>query len=141
MVEENNRQICDLTEKISDKNVSTVAPRSVNTPFISASMFNNCYLGGEEFVYLGFDLPNGEKSVGIWNQDFMYRGIDGEKILPFPSEPDEVITEDNNGDDIANWQDDSNALKKLVGDLIPGGDDAARSFFRAGGAEDFATAR
>lgn len=143
-VEENNRKILDLSENIADKKVSTYAPRSVNTPFISAdglsaSMFNNCYLGGEEFAYIGFELPNGEESVGVWNQDFMYRGVDGEKILPFASEPDEndlycriVITEDNNGDGIANWQDGANALQTLVSDLIPGGDDAARSFFHVG---------
>lgn len=143
-VEENNRKILDLSENIADKKVSTYAPRSVNTPFISAdglsaSMFNNCYLGGEEFAYIGFELPNGEESVGVWNQDFMYRGVDGEKILPFPSEPDEndlycriVITEDNNGDGIANWQDGANALRKLTKNMVPGSDDAARSFFHVG---------
>lgn len=143
-VEENNRQILDLNEKIADKNVSIYAQRSVNTPFISAdglsaSMFNNCYLGGEEFIYRGFELPNGEESVGVWNQDFMYRGIDGEKILPFPSEPGKndlycriVITEDNNGDGIANWQDGANALQPIVSDMVPGADDAARSFFHVG---------
>lgn len=143
-VNENSRSIVDLHETIGDKNVSTVAPFSVNTPYISAdglsaSMFNNCYLGGEEFIYRGFELPNGEESVGVWNQDFMYRGIDGEKILPFPSEPGEndlycriVITEDNNGDGIANWQDGANALQPIVSDMVPGADDAARSFFHVG---------
>ena len=143
-VEENARQFRDLKENISDKNVSTTANRSVSIPIItanglSASMYNNVMYGGEEFVFRGFDLENGEKSVGVWNQDFMYRGLDGEKMFPFPSEPDEedlycriVITEDTNDDGIMDWQDGANALKKLTDGIIPGGDTAARSFFHVG---------
>ncbi|OUP48085.1 endo-alpha-N-acetylgalactosaminidase family protein, partial [Lachnoclostridium sp. An181] len=143
-VEENARQFRDLKENIADKNVSTTANRSASIPIItanglSASMYNNVMYGGEEFVFRGFDLENGEKSVGVWNQDFMYRGLDGEKMFPFPSEPDEenlycriAITEDTNGDDIMDWQDGANALKKLTDGIIPGGERAARSFFHVG---------
>ena len=143
-VEENSRKFQDLQENITEKTTSTTANRSVSIPIItanglSASMLNNALLDGEEFVFRGFNLENGEKSVGVWNQDFMYRGVDGEKILPFPSEPDEeelycrvVITEDTNEDNTINWQDGANALKKLTKDLIPGGDTAARSFFHVG---------
>ena len=142
--EENSRQIRDLQEKITEKNTSTTANRSASIPIItanglSASMLNNALLDGEEFVFRGFDLENGERSVGVWNQDFMYRGVDGEKILPFPSEPDEkdlycriAIAEDTNDDAVVNWQDGANALKKLTEGLIPGGDTAARSFFHVG---------
>lgn len=143
-VEENGRQFRDLYETIGNKTISTIAPRSISIPIItadglSASMYNNALLGGEEFVFRAFDLGNGKVSVGVWNVEFMYRGMDDEKILPFPSEPDEaelycrvVITEDTNGDDIVNWQDGANALKKLTTGIIPGGDQAARSFFHVG---------
>ena len=143
-VNKNNRHFTDTHEKIADKSISTIAPRSVCVPIIttdelSASMFNNVYIGGDEFVYRAFELENGGISAGFWNTDFMYRGVDGEKMLPFVSEPDEndlycriAITEDTNGDGQMNWQDGANALKKLNSDLIPGGDDAARSFFHVG---------
>ena len=142
--EENSRKFQDLQENITEKNTSTTANRSVSIPIItanglSASMLNNALLDGEEFVFRGFDLENGERSVGVWNQDFMYRGVDGEKILPFPSEPDEeelycriAIAEDTNDDEVVNWQDGANALKQLTEGLIPGGDTAARSFFHVG---------
>ena len=143
-VDKNSRGFKDLHEDIAAKQISTVAPRSVSIPIIttdglSASMFNNVLIGGDEFVFRAFELPNGEISAGFWNTEFMYRGVDGEKILPFPSEPDEkelycriAITEDNNGDGLVNWQDGANALKKLCNDLIPGHDQAARSFFHVG---------
>ena len=142
--EENSRKFQDLQENITEKNTSMTANRSVSIPIItanglSASMLNNALLDGEEFVFRGFDLENGERSVGVWNQDFMYRGVDGEKILPFPSEPDEeelycriAIAEDTNDDEVVNWQDGANALKQLTEGLIPGGDTAARSFFHVG---------
>ena len=143
-VEENARQFRDLKENIADKAVSTTAERSASIPIITANglsvaMFNNVMYGGEEFVFRGFDLDNGEKSVGVWNQDFMYRGLDGKKMFPFPSEPDEkdlycriAITEDTNDDKVMDWQDGANALKKLTNGIIPGGDRAARSFFHVG---------
>lgn len=143
-VNKNSRHFADLHETLADKTVSTVAPRSVTIPIVtagglSASMFNNVYIGGDEFVYCGFAREDGEITAGFWNTDFMYRGVDGEKILPFASEPDEkdlycriAITEDNNGDGTVNWQDGANALKKLNGDVIPGNEQAARSFFHVG---------
>ena len=143
-VNKNSRHFADVHETISDKNVSTVAPRSVTIPVISAdglsaSMYNNVLIGGDEFIYRGFALDEEENSVGVWNTDFMYRGVDGKKMLPFPSEPDEkemycriAITEDNNGDNIVNWQDGANALKKLNGAIIPGHEQSARSFFHVG---------
>ena len=86
--------IRDLHETIADKDISTTAPFAVAIPIIttdelSASMFNNVYLDGDEFVYGAFSLPDGEMSAGFWNNEFMYRGLDGEKVLPFASEPDE----------------------------------------------------
>ena len=136
--------IRDLHETIADKDISTTAPFAVAIPIIttdelSASMFNNVYLDGDEFVYGAFNLPDGEMSAGFWNNEFMYRGLDGEKVLPFASEPDEedlycriVITEDTNDDGQMDWQDGANALKKLTDGVIPGGDDAARRFFHVG---------
>ena len=136
--------IRDLHETIADKDISTTAPFAVAIPIIttdelSASMFNNVYLDGDEFVYGAFSLPDGEMSAGFWNNEFMYRGLDGEKVLPFASEPDEedlycriVITEDTNDDGQMDWQDGANALKKLTDGVIPGGDDAARRFFHVG---------
>lgn len=136
--------IRDLHETIVDKDISTTAPFAVAIPIIttdelSASMFNNVYLDGDEFVYGAFNLPDGEMSAGFWNNEFMYRGLDGEKVLPFASEPDEedlycriVITEDTNDDGQMDWQDGANALKKLTDGVIPGGDDAARRFFHVG---------
>lgn len=136
--------IQDIHETIADKDISTTAPFAVAIPIIttdelSASMFNNVYLDGDEFVYGAFNLPDGEMSAGFWNNEFMYRGLDGEKVLPFASEPDEedlycriVITEDTNDDGQMDWQDGANALKKLTDGVIPGGDDAARRFFHVG---------
>ncbi|HJC39862.1 MAG TPA: hypothetical protein H9757_12530, partial [Candidatus Mediterraneibacter faecigallinarum] len=79
--------IRDLHETIADKDISTTAPFAVAIPIIttdelSASMFNNVYLDGDEFVYGAFNLPDGEMSAGFWNNEFMYRGLDGEKVLP-----------------------------------------------------------
>ena len=136
--------IKDIHETIADKDISTTAPFPVAIPIIttdelSASMFNNVYLDGDEFVYRAFNLPNGEVTAGFWNNEFMYRGLDEEKILPFASEPEEenlycriAITDDTNGDNQMDWQDGANALKKLTKDAIPGGDEAARRFFHVG---------
>ena len=136
--------IKDLHKTIADKDVSTTAPYAVAIPIIttdelSASMFNNVYIDGDEFLYGGFKLSNGEVSVGAWNNEFMYRGLADEKILPFPSEPDEedlycrvAITDDTNEDGQMDWQDGANALKKLTSDAIPGGHTAARRFFHVG---------
>ena len=143
-VNKNSRHFADVHKKIFDKEVPVNEPVSVMIPIItadglSASMYNNVLIGGDEFAYQGFSLEDGEVSVGVWNTDFMYRGVDGEKMLPFPSEPDEkemycrvAITEDTNGDDVMNWQDGANALKKLTTGIIPGSDQAARSFFHVG---------
>ncbi|MGI5930310.1 endo-alpha-N-acetylgalactosaminidase family protein [Pseudoflavonifractor sp.] len=144
-MDKNDWAFRDIHETIADRNVSTTADRTVIIPIISANglsaaMTNNIYIDGDEFRYRAFELPDGEVSVGVWNTDFMYRGLDDEKILPFASEPDEadlycrvVITEDNNGDGVTDWQDGGNALRnKLVGDQIPGGDEAARTFFHVG---------
>ena len=139
-----NWGIQDIHETIADRNISTTAPFAVAIPIIttdelSASMFNNVYLDGDEFVYSAFNLPDGEVTAGFWNNEFMYRGLDGEKILPFASEPDEedlycriVITEDTNDDGQMDWQDGANALKKLTSDAVPGGEEAARRFFHVG---------
>ena len=134
----------DIHESISAGNISTTADRAVTIPIISAnglsaSMLNNVYVDRKEYQYRAFNLPDGEVSAGFWNGEFMYRGLDEEKILPFESEPDEedlycriVITEDTNGDNEVNWQDGANALKKLTDGIIPGGDNAARRFFHVG---------
>lgn len=136
--------IKDLHKTIADKDISTTAPYAVAIPIIttdelSASMFNNVYIDGDEFLYGAFNLPDGEVSAGVWNNEFMYRGLDGEKILPFPSEPEEkdlycrvAITDDTNSDSQMDWQDGANALKKLTSDAIPGGHTAARRFFHVG---------
>lgn len=144
-IDKNVRRYKDRHISIPDKTVSTTAAMGVTLPIVSngelsASMFNNVLIGGDEYNYRGFELENGEVSVGVWNTEWVYRGMDNKKMLPFPSEPDEtelycrvVITEDTNGDGIVNWQDGANALKeKLVVDQIPGGDQAARSFFHVG---------
>lgn len=134
--------IKDLHEDIA--NVSKTSEFAVTIPIISngqlsASAFNNVFVDGDGFVYRGFDLGNGVVSAGFWNNLFLYRGLDDEKVLPFPSEPDEenlycrvAIAEDTNGDDIINWQDGANAVKKITNGVIPGGDQAARSFFHVG---------
>lgn len=143
-VNKNSRHFADIHKKIADKEISVSAPVSVMIPIItadglSASMYNNVMIGGDEFIYQAFSLADTEVTVGVWNTDFMYRGVDGEKILPFPSEPDETemycrvaITEDTNDDDVVNWQDGANALKKLITGIIPGSDQAQRSFFHVG---------
>lgn len=143
-IDKNARCYKDRSIDIPSKTVSTTAAMGVTLPIISngelsASMFNNVLIGGDEFNYRAFKLENGEVSVGVWNTEFMYRGMDNEKMMPFPSEPDEtelycrvVITEDTNDDGIVNWQDGGNALKKLTNGIIPGGDQAARSFFHVG---------
>lgn len=143
-VNKNNRHFANLHKSIANKEISANDPVSVMIPVItadglSASMYNNVMIGGDEFVYQAFTLADGEVTVGVWNTDFMYRGVDGEKILPFPSEPDETelycriaVTEDTNEDGILNWQDGANALKKLTTGIIPGSDQAQRSFFHVG---------
>ena len=139
-----NWGIRDIRKTIANKDISTTATFAVAIPIIttdelSASMFNNVYIDGDEFVYRAFNRPDGEVTAGFWNNEFMYRGLDEEKILPFASEPDEkdlycriVITEDTNGDDQMDWQDGANALKKLTSDAVPGGHTAARRFFHVG---------
>lgn len=139
-----NNGFADTHETIADKNISTTADRAVTIPIISAnglsaSMMNNVYVDRFEFLYRAFTLEDGSVSAGFWNTQYMYRGLDDEKILPFATEPDEenlycriAITEDTNDDDVVDWQDGANALKKLNSDLIPGGDQAARSFFHIG---------
>ena len=134
----------DVHETIREKNISMTADRAVTIPIISAnglsaSMFNNVYIDRKEYLYRAFELADGEVSAGFWNNDFMYRGLDGKKILPFESEPEEndlycrvVITEDTNGDKEVNWQDGANALKKLTDGIIPGSENAARRFFHVG---------
>ena len=134
----------DIHETISEKKISTTADRAVTIPIISANglsaaMFNNVYVDRKEFSYRAFNLPDGNISAGFWNSDFIYRGLDGEKVLPFESEPEEkdlycrvAITEDTNGDNKVNWQDGANALKKLTDGVIPGSVDAARRFFHVG---------
>ncbi len=139
-----NWGVQDIHKTIADKDISLTAPYAVNIPIIttdelSAAVFNNVYLDGDEYLYGAFELPNGEVSAGFWNNEFMYRGLDDEKVLPFVAEPDEqnlysrvAITEDTNGDNQMDWQDGGNALKKLTKDAIPGGDEAARRFFHVG---------
>ena len=143
-INKNSRCYQDRNINIPEKNVSTTATLGVTLPILSngqlsASMFNNVMIGGDEFIYRGFELDNGEVSVGVWNTEFVYRGLDEKKMMPFPSEPDEtelycrvVITEDNNGDGKVNWQDGGNALRKVVGGITPGDEQAARSFFHVG---------
>lgn len=106
---------------------------------LSASMFNNVLVNIREFQSRAFDLPDGSVTAGVWCTDFMYRGLDDAKLLPIATEPEEndlyckvVLTEDTNSDNILDWQDGANALKKIVGNIIPGGDRAARSFFHVG---------
>lgn len=129
---------------ITAKTMSTTADFAVSIPIVSngvlsASMHNNVFVDGDEFVYRAFELPNGEITAGAWNNQFLYRGLDDLKARPFPSEPDQAdlycriaIAEDTNGDNVINWQDGANAVKKVSNGTIPGGDQAARSFFHVG---------
>lgn len=129
-----------ISEDKVSKTADTVATIPViTTSELSASMANNVLLNIQEFKFRAFDLPGGGVSAGFWNNEFMYRGLDGEKIFPIASEPEEpdlyckvVLTEDTNEDDILDWQDGANALKTIISDKIPGGDQAARSFFEVG---------
>lgn len=111
----------------------------VTTDELSAAITNNVLYNVRELRYRAFDLPDGSISAGVWNSEFAYRGLDGEKLLPLPTEPDDndlycrvILTEDTNDDQQPDWQDGANALKTLVGDKIPGGGEAARSFFEVG---------
>lgn len=106
---------------------------------LSASITNNVLYNVRELRYRAFDLPDGSVSAGVWNSEYMYRGLDGKKIFPIASEPEEedlycrvILTEDTNADNQLDWQDGANALKQLVGDRVPGADNAARSFFEVG---------
>ena len=129
-----------ISEDKVSKTADTVATIPViTTSELSASMANNVLLNIQEFKFRAFDLPGGGVSAGFWNNEFMYRGLDGEKIFPIASEPEEpdlyckvVLTEDTNEDDILDWQDGANALKTIISDKIPGGKEAARSFFEVG---------
>ncbi len=139
-----NSQLSDFHYNISENKISKTADGLATIPVIttdelSASMANNVLLNIQEFRFRAFDLEDGSVSAGFWNNEFMYRGLDGEKIFPIASEPEEedlycqiILTEDTNADGTMDWQDGANALKNLVGDRIPGGEDAARSFFEVG---------
>lgn len=143
-INKNSRCYQDRNIDITRKDVSTTAAMGVTLPIISAdglsaSMFNNVLIGGDEYNYKGFELADGKVSVGVWNTEWVYRGMDNKKMMPFPSEPKEtelycrvVITEDTNDDGVVNWQDGGNALKKLTDGITPGADQAARSFFHVG---------
>ncbi len=139
-----NSQLSDFHYNINENKISKTADGLATIPVIttdelSASMANNVLLNIQEFRFRAFDLEDGSVSAGFWNNEFMYRGLDGEKLFPIASEPEEenlycqiILTEDTNADGTMDWQDGANALKELVGDRIPGGEDAARSFFEVG---------
>ncbi|MEG2454805.1 MAG: LamG-like jellyroll fold domain-containing protein [Oscillospiraceae bacterium] len=148
-INKNARCYADRWTDIPKKEASTTATLGGTLPIISngklsASMFNNVLIGGDEFLYRGFDLGEGVESVGVWNTEFMYRGLDEKKMLPFPSEPEErelycrvVITDDTNSDAVVNWQDGANALRKVIGGITPGDEQAARYNFSSGVQQPF----
>lgn len=139
-----NSKLTDVHYNVSDDRISKTADGLATIPVIttdelSASMANNVLLNIQEFRYRAFDLADGSVSAGFWNNEFMYRGLDDAKLFPIASEPEEenlycqvVITEDTNNDGTMDWQDGANAVKKLVGDRIPGGENTARTFFEVG---------
>lgn len=105
----------------------------ITTDELSASMENNVLLSLKEFRYRAYQKEDGTITAGFENNDFMYRGIDGERMYP-----DEdlychvVLTEDTNEDDALDWQDGANALKTIIRRKINGGDKVSDSFIHVG---------
>ena len=105
----------------------------ITTDELSASMANNVIANMREFRYRAYKKTDGTTLAGFSNQDFMYRGLDGERILE-----DEdlycqvVLTEDTNADGQMDWQDGANALKTIIKGKINGGDKMADSFIHVG---------
>jgi len=120
-------------EKIAyDRDVLVTLP-FITTDGLSGSMINNVLLNLKEFRYRAYKKEDGTITAGYENNDFMYRGLDGDRMFA-----DEdlycqiVITEDTNEDGAMDWQDGANALKTINKDKINGGDKIADSFVHVG---------
>ena len=123
---------------IADGNISFDADTAciipvITTDELSASMENNVLMNMREFRHRAYRKSDGTIVAGFSSQDFMYRGIDGEKM--FDDEDlycQVVLTEDTNEDGTMDWQDGANALKTIIKDKINGGDTMADSFIHVG---------
>ena len=122
------------TQSASKKVNSYATIAIVSTNGLSASMYNNVFNNRMEYSYRSFDLENGDVTTGVWNTDFFYRGLDEALILPNGEAPScqIIVTGDTNGDSSIDWQDGANALKRLVGGTINGGEVVQDSMIHVG---------
>lgn len=86
----------------------------INTDKLAATIDNNVLQNFNQFRYQTYKANNG-KYTGIWNQDWIYRGFNGEITgLPWAKV---YITDDRNSDNLIDWQDGAIALREHLPEL------------------------
>ena len=119
----------DFFYKLRDKKVDRLYhPGGIvilNTDELAATIDNNVMRNLGQFRYQTREF-SGEKSTGIWNSDWVYRGLDN-KITELPWAKIWVAP-DMNADNEVNWQDGAIALRENISEL-DGAEKLRNSFF------------
>lgn len=119
----------DFFHKLGDKKVDRLHhPGGIvilNTDELAATMDNNVMRNLGQFRYQTFE-SNGKNTTGIWNNDWIYRGLDG-KVTELPWSRVWIVP-DMNADNQVNWQDGAIALRENISEL-DGAEKLRNSFF------------
>ncbi len=114
-----------LADRDIDKCYIPAGIAILNTDQLAAAMDNNVIQNLRQFRYQTSE-SKGERYTGVWNGDWIYRGLDNEiTALPWASV---VIAADRNGDRSVDWQDGAIALRDIMPE-IDGADKIRNSFF------------
>ena len=115
----------ELGDKEVDRSYHVGGIVIVNTDELAATTDNNVMRNLGQFRYQTYE-SNGENTTGIWNSDWIYRGLDG-KVTELPWSK-VWITPDMNADNQVNWQDGAIALRQHIPDM-DGAEKLRNSFF------------
>lgn len=114
-----------LKDKKVDKSYVSAGIVILNTDKLAATIDNNVIRNLRQFRYQTQEL-DGTKITGIWNNDWIYRGLDN-KITELPWAKI-LIAPDMNADNVVDWQDGAIALRQIIPEF-DGAEKLRKSFF------------
>ena len=99
-----------LKDKAVDNTCQYGSILLLNSDKLVATLESNSIYGTRQFLYQSVQLP-GEVVTGIWGNEWIYRGHDGEVTeLPYIKV---ILSDDCNQDNQVDWQDGAVALQKV----------------------------